>query len=720
MTSRGVASGPFLSIDGRGLAEVRFDDPERSHNVLTEDVLRGFASVLDELEGSARSGALRGVLIYSGKPGTFIAGADVEAIASVEDPAAGQEAARFGQALFQRVHLLPVPTVVAIDGVCLGGGTELSLACRYRVASDDKRTKIGLPEVQLGILPAWGGTTRLPRLIGLQAALDLLLTGKTLDAKRAQRRGLVDAVLPAAPFLAEARRFLEQRIEGAPAPERPRPGLLTRILDGPGAAIVFSQALKRVMAQTGGHYPAPLRILDVARSSRGRSLADALEHEARAAGELIASGVSKNLIHVFHLREAARKGTGTEGPVEPLSVERLGILGAGVMGGGIAQLAAYNGIQVRLKDIRHEAVAHALDHANGLFQKAVKRRSLDRRDAAQRMERISGGLTYDGFGQADLVVEAVVERMDVKKSVLAEVEQRMKAESVLASNTSSLSIDEMAAALAHPDRFGGFHFFNPVHRMPLIEVVRGTATSDRTVATLYRLAVRLGKVPVVVRDGPGFLVNRILGPYLNEAGFLLGEGASVEGIDRAAKAFGMPMGPLRLIDEVGIDIARHAGSALFEGLGERMRPSPVLEAVAASGRLGRKGGVGFYAYEGDREKGVDPEIYGALGSSVPGERRPHEDGEITARLVLTMVNEAARILEDGIVRRAGDVDLGMIMGTGFPPFRGGLLRHADRLHPRAIVDRLQELAGRIGPRFEPAPLLVELAREDRTFYAAFP
>ncbi|MCA9739071.1 MAG: 3-hydroxyacyl-CoA dehydrogenase NAD-binding domain-containing protein [Gemmatimonadota bacterium] len=713
-------TGPFLHVDDDGVAEILFDDPTRSVNLFTEPVLRRLSELLDTVDGEVAGGRVRGVLFRSGKSGTFIAGADVNAIAAVEHPAEGQEAARFGQHLFLRVDELPVPTLSAIDGTCLGGGVELSLACRHRVASDSPRTSLGLPEVQLGILPAWGGTTRLPRLVGLQAALDLLLTGKTLDARRAQRRGLVDAVLPAAGFAEAARAFLLERIAGPPLAHKDGRGLVTRVLDGPGAPIVLAQARKRVLAQTGGHYPAPLKILDVVRRSRGSSLRQALAYEAEAAGELIASAVSKNLIHVFHLREAARKGGSTDPSATALPVEHLGILGAGVMGGGIAQLAAYNGLSVRVKDIRHDAVGHALAHAQGLFRKAVERRKLDRRDASQRMERISGGVTYDGFAQADLVVEAVVEKMAVKKAVLAEVEGVVRPDAVLASNTSSLSIDEMATALARPERFGGLHFFNPVHRMPLIEVVRGASTSAGTVATLVRLSVRLGKVPVVVRDGPGFLVNRILGPYLNEAGFLLGEGASVEQVDRAARAFGMPMGPLRLIDEVGIDIAQHAGATLFEALGERMRPSPVLERMAASGRLGRKGGVGFYTYEGEREKDVDGEVYGVLGETVPAERRTLEDGDITARLVLTMINEAARILADGIVGRAADVDLAMIMGTGFPPFRGGLLRHADRLHPRAIVERLDELARRVGPRFEPAPLLRELAASDRSFYTAFP
>ena len=475
------------------------------------------------------------------------------------------------------------------------------------------------------------------------------------------------------------------------------------------------------MAQTGGHYPAPLKILEVVGRSVGKPLLKALEIEARAAGELVASSVCKNLIHVFHLREEARKGTGVaDESVEPGDVEYLAVLGAGVMGGGIAQLAAYRGIHVRMKDIRHDAVVSGLQHAGKLFAGLVTRRKLRRREADQRMTLISGGLGYEGFARQDLVIEAVVEKMDIKRIVLRETENAVRRGCVLATNTSSLSVDEMASGLARPENFVGMHFFNPVHRMPLVEVVRGARSSDHAVATTYALALALGKVPVVTNDGPGFLVNRILGPYMNEAGFLLADGARVEDVDRAAKKFGMPMGPLRLVDEVGIDISRHAGQSLHEALGDRLSPSSPLVALADSGRLGKKGGLGFYRYENGKEKGPDPEIYNVLSPSVPAVRVTLEEREIRGRLVLAMINEAARALEDGIVQRARDVDLAMIMGTGFPPFRGGLLRFADTIHVRTILSRLTEFEGRYGDRFAPAPLIRRLAQENCGFYDSFP
>jgi 3-hydroxyacyl-CoA dehydrogenase/enoyl-CoA hydratase/3-hydroxybutyryl-CoA epimerase len=535
--------------------------------------------------------------------------------------------------------------------------------------------------------------------------------------------GLVDEVVPADLFREKVTAFAAAAAASPTKRSSARRPLLKRLMDetGPSRRVVLAIAKKRVMARTGGHYPAPLKILEVVGRSANKRFGKALEIEATAAGELVVTPVSKNLIHVFHLREEARKGTGVDDEtVEPGQVEYLAVLGAGVMGGGIAQLAAYRGIHVRMKDIRHEAVVSGLQHARGLFTGLVKRRKLRRLEADQRMTLISGGLGYEGFLRQDLVVEAVVEKMDIKRIVLRETEDAVRRGCILATNTSSLSVDEMASALARPEDFVGMHFFNPVHRMPLVEIVRGARSSDHAVATTYALALTLGKVPVVTADGPGFLVNRILGPYMNEAGFLLAAGASVEAVDRAAKRFGMPMGPLRLVDEVGIDISRHAGQSLYEALGNRLTPSPPLVALADSGRLGKKGGLGFYRYENGREKGCDPEIYAVLAGAVPDVRGTLGEREIRGRLVLAMVNEAARVLEEGIVKRASDVDLGMIMGTGFPPFRGGLLRFADTIHSRTILSRLEELEERHGARFAPADLIRRLARENRGFYESFP
>lgn len=717
-----ATSSPTFEIDSQGIGWITFDDPDRPLNVLTAPVMSRLAETLVEADGAARAGRTRVVVVRSGKPSSFIAGADVDELATIEDPGEAETKIRLGQAVYNDLESLPVPTLAAVHGVCVGGGVEMSLACDYRVASDSKKSTFHLPEVQLGILPAWGGTTRLPRLVGLQAALDMLLTGKRVHAKKAKRIGLVSDVFPAELFHEKTRDFALAIASGTETGRPRKRGLATRALDdtGIGRRVVLRTARKRVLATTGGHYPAPLRILDVLAEHVGGSTEKSLAAEARAGAELLVSPVCKNLVHVFHMREAARKAKGLGGTEDAgRDVTELGVLGAGVMGGGIGQLAAHKHIRVYLKDINHEAVSGGLQHARSLFDKAVKRRRISRREAAQHMELMSGGLDYHGLSAADVVVEAIVEKMEIKRAVLSELEGHVAPRCVIATNTSSLSVDEMAEALERPERFCGMHFFNPVHRMPLVEVIRGTHTSDEAIATVYGLALKLGKVPVVVGDGAGFLVNRILGPYLNEAGFLLEDGAPIAQIDRVAKEFGMPMGPLRLIDEVGIDVSGHAGASLHQALGNRLTPSPVLLQLGRTARLGRKGGSGFYTYEGGKEKGVDQTVYDELGSVVPP---PVDvaDKVIRDRLVIAMINEAARLLEDGIVTSAADVDLAMIMGTGFPPFRGGLLRFADTVHPRALLDSVRELEAASGPRFAPAPVIVRLAADDRGFYQAFP
>ena len=731
---------PRFEVGADGVGTVTFDDPDRAHNILTEEVLRVLDEIVGQVAEAAGAGTLRALMIRSAKPDSFIAGADVAAIAAVAesgDRGRAAEAARAGQALFARIAALPVPSVAAVRGICLGGGTELALACGYRVCDDGDRTRIGLPEVRLGILPAWGGTTRLPRLVGLRAALDLMLAGKPARVSKARRIGLVHHVFPGQQFEERSLDFARglagtgggglRRSRGrargtggrSPASPTRRRGIAGRILDGtaPGRALVLRGARKRVLASTGGHYPAPLKILEVVRRGVGRSAEVGLELEARAAADLIVSPPCRNLLFLFQLREGARKGPWAGGG-RATPVERIAVIGAGHMGGGIAQVAAYNDIAVRMKDVRHEAVAGGLAYARSIFDGAVKRRSLRRREAQRRMGLISGGLDYAGVGQAGLAVEAVVERMDVKKAVLREVEAVVGPSAVIATNTSSLSVDEMATALARPGRFAGMHFFGPVHRMPLVEVVRGEKTDPGTVETIAALVVRMGKVPVVTRDGPGFLVNRILGLALNEAGHLLDEGCGVQALDRIWTDFGMPMGPCRLVDEVGMDIARHAGDTLAAAFGDRMAPAASLVALGESGRLGRKGGRGFYLYDDGKMKGFDPTVYADMGR--PSRRSTPDPARVRDRMAFAMVNEAARILEDRIVASAADVDLGMVMGTGFPPFRGGLLRYADDRGLAEVLKAVRGFAETCGTRFRPAPLLVELAEAGETFHGAFP
>jgi 3-hydroxyacyl-CoA dehydrogenase/enoyl-CoA hydratase/3-hydroxybutyryl-CoA epimerase len=704
-----------LEYGSDGVASLVFDDPERKVNVLSTPLMERLDGLIGEVETAASEGRVRALVLRSGKDGRFIAGADVDEIAGITDPAEGRAKAARGQAVFTRVQALPIPTVAAVDGTCLGGGTELILACDVRIASDRPETRIGLPEIKLGILPGFGGTTRLPRWIGLIAASDIILAGKAVDARKAQRIGLIHERMHPGVLNDRAREIARTMADGGDPPARNRPGLGPRLLEATplGRRVILKQARKQVMKQTRGHYPAPLKAIEVMKRSAGASMDAALAMEAQALGELIVTDESKSLIHVFHLMEGAKKA-GPEAEGRP--VERVAVLGAGVMGGGIAQLLSYKGIEVRLKDIDRAALSTGLRHARTLFDKLVERRKLDRREAVDRMSAISPTLEYAGFATTDLVIEAVVERMDVKKSVLAETEALVREDTVLTSNTSSLSITEMATALERPENFAGMHFFNPVHRMPLVEVIRGEATSDVAIATVFDLARALGKTPVVVKDGPGFLVNRVLTPYLNEAGFLLEEGASIAEVDDALLDFGMPMGPFRLLDEVGLDIARHAGQTMHEAFGERLAPAPALVALEDTDRLGRKNAKGFYVYEDGRDTHPDPTLYKDLAAVIGEERRPMPAREIVDRCVLPMINEAARILEEGIARSPGDVDLAMITGTGFPPFRGGLLRHADRVGLRAVLAKLESFERTHGARFEPASLLRWKVEAGEGFY----
>lgn len=708
-----VARPPvLLHVDEQGVGTVVFDTPGKL-NILSTDVMMLFNDILADVE-KQQGTRIKALIIRSGKEGSFIAGANIDEIAAITDPVEGANKAAMGQSVFTRLSRLTIPTIAAVDGICLGGGTELILACKYRLASDRKETKIGLPEVMLGILPGFGGTTRLPRLVGLSNALPLILTGKTANAKKAERIGLIDERIPTPALYSRAQELALSLIKGGPGPRKKKRAIGAKLLDQTalGHRIVLQQARKQVLKQTKGQYPAPLRVLDIIPDVLNGNIDNALKIEARALGELVASDVSKNLIHVFRLNEAAKKS-----PVaaEPRAVQSVAVLGAGVMGGGIAQLLAYRGYNVRMKDIKPEAVGLGLKHAWDSFNKSVKRGRLDRREATKMMQRISPTLEYSGFGNIDLVIEAVIEKMEIKKSVLKEAESKTPSDAVITSNTSSLSITEMQTAVARPADFCGMHFFNPVERMPLVEIIRGAQTSDEAIATVYAVARKLEKTPVLVNDGAGFLVNRILAPYLNEAGWLLHDGVAIDDIDKALTKFGMPMGPLRLLDEVGLDVSRHAGRVMYEAFGERMAPAPPLVALEKSKRLGKKGSLGFYTYEDGKEKEIDESVYSEL--ALPGGRKQLTEAEIQQRTVFIMINEAARILEDGIVATPGDVDLGMIMGTGFPPFRGGLLKYADTIGLPAVLKTLERYAKELGPRFEPAPLLRRKAEAGESFYA---
>lgn len=713
-----MKDGPALqhAVDSDGIARVVFDAPDEKVNLLTPALLDAFDRLLEEL---GRRDDVRGVLIVSGKPGTFIAGMDVEEIARLQDAYQASEGARRGQAVFSRLAGLPQPTVAAIGGTCLGGGTELALACTFRIASDDPAVQIGLPEVQLGIIPGFGGTQRLPRLVGLPVALDLILSGKRVDGKRAARMGLVDRVVPAA-YLDREARALARKAAGdrgrvLHSVRRTRP-LSVRVLESvPLLRRAALEKARKAAAERArpADYPAPFRAIEAIEAAYTRPLQEGLDLEARIVGELIATSTCKNLISLFKNQNALKKDAGGL-QAAPRHVRRAAVIGAGIMGGSIGYLIADRGVPVRLKDVRPEALLAALRTADSLWRKQVERRKLTPREHAQRLAFMSTTVDDSGLRHVDLVVEAVVEDLVVKQKVLALVEERAGEKTVFASNTSSLPIGDIAARALRPDRVVGLHFFNPVHRMPLVEVIAGSRTSPESVATAHAFAIELGKTPVVVRDTPGFLVNRILMLYLNEALRLVAEGISVDAVDRAMKDFGMPTGPLALLDRIGLDTARHVAGVLQAAFGKRLGgTAPLLETLVGSGRLGAKNGRGFYRWRGDASQGPDPDVPRLVGAAEPRVLPPET---LQERMVLSMVNEAAVCLEDGVVREPREVDVAMVLGTGFPPFRGGLLRHADAIGIPIVVDRLSRLADAQGERFRPAGLLREKVREQRGFY----
>lgn len=698
---------------------IEFDLIGEKVNKLSSPVMFRFKEILEEVQKSG----VKVCVLMSRKSNIFIAGADVEEIKDLNTREGFLKAIQGAHVILNNLEDMNVVSIAAIHGACLGGGCELALACDYRIASDDASTKIGLPEIKLGIIPGFGGCIRLPRVVGLQASLDIILAGKSVDAKKALKIGLIDEAMPSA--ILEKRAFaLAQELVAKGAKKRKKifsaQGLLVKGLESfVGRKVVFSQAQKAVLKETKGFYPAPLKALKVIEKTYGMSnRTKAQEIEMDGFTEVAVTDISKNLINLFFMMEAIKKQTGVQDKnVKARDVNHLAVLGAGVMGGGIGYVAADKGITTRMKDINNEGVALGLKSAHALWQRQLEKRRLTSYEFAQRSSHLSGGLDYSGFKQMDVVIEAIVEDMNIKKKVIAETASHCKPECIIATNTSSLSVTEMSKGHPHPQNFVGMHFFNPVHMMPLVEVIRGPETSDEAVATIFNLSKKMGKTPVVVKDGPGFIVNRLLLPFMGESLFLLEAGMSIETVDRYfTHKFGMPMGPFRLLDEVGLDVGLKVLKIFKESLGERIEIAEVSKKLATSGRLGKKNNKGFYLYD---EKGkqleVDQTIYRELG--LPSPKDPLSEKECLERGLLQMVNEAAQaLLAEHIVESPAELDLAMIMGTGFPPFRGGLLKWADTLGSKYIVAELEVYASKLGKRFKPLPPLVNLAKNERKFY----
>jgi len=702
-----LASTKYLrhEILDDGIVLLTFDRPDSTANIFDQPT---FDELNEELHFLETEKSIGGLIIRSAKPKIFIAGADLKGFTRDRNAARIAFLIEQGQKTFERISRLPFVTVAAIHGVALGGGFEIALACDYRVASSDPATKVGLPETQLGVLPAWGGSTRLPRLIGFQKALDAILTGRQFPAKLAAKLGMVDAVAYPERIVALATGLI-QKSKG----KKRTPGQFV-VNRPPISRFIKAEAEKTVLTKTRGNYPAPLKALEVTFASLTLPHEQSLANEKEKVLELALGAEARNLIQVFFLQERAKKlktdlGESSVLPIK--SVRKSMVIGAGVMGAGIAQWLSARGIRVLLRDVDPSRLAQGMQSIDKLNRDGVRRHIFSENEARNVSDRIVPVYEDVPLRDIDLVIEAAVEELQLKQKIFAALEPKVSSQIVLASNTSALSIDAIASSLQQPERVVGIHFFNPVHRMQLVEIVHGPKTSAPTVEAAIRFVKSLGKLPVLVRDSPGFLVNRILLPYMVESVRLFREGHQLANIDRLMLDFGMPMGPLRLTDEVGLDVAMHVARELESRLPYLGPLDDTLDRMIAKGSLGRKSGKGFYRYAGGKES-ANPE----LGGFQPAEPTVQNEGDLRDRLVLIMVNEAARTLEEKVVEAPEDVDFGMIMGTGWAPFRGGPLHFADTLGVATVVSRLNNLRERIGTRFAPCSLLSTMAEKGETFY----
>ncbi len=715
-----------LTIEKRddGVAIVRMDLPGEPMNTLKADFVETFTKVFGEVENDPD---IKAVVFTSGKKDSFIAGADVTMLETVNSAEEGERISLEGHKAMARIENFSKPVVAAIHGVALGGGLEVALACHARVASDSKKTKLGLPESQLGLIPGAGGTQRLPRLVGVQPALDMMLTGKQLDSKKARKLGLVDEVVPPSILLETAAQLALARVGYKPK----RDSFIDQLRDKDavtefalaknpvGRKILFDQARKQLHKQTRGNYPAQDLIIDVVKAGLEGGFEAGLAAEARAFGRLLTTPEAANLMSLFFATTALKKDSGVDDPeVKPRKVKKVGMLGAGLMGAGIAYVTtSVAKTPVRLKDRDADGVMAGLRYIRGIIDGRVKRKRLTAQQADALMLQTTGTTSYAGMQDADVVIEAVFEDLALKGQMVRDVEAAGRDDVIFASNTSSLPITQIAAASKHPETVIGMHYFSPVHKMPLLEIIVTDDTADWVTATCVELGKRQGKHVIVVRDGVGFYTSRVLAPMMNEAAHLVAEGVPIGKIDTAMLNWGFPVGPIKLTDEVGIDVGAKVGKIMLEAFGERLSAPEGMQKLMEDKRYGRKNGRGFYLY-GGKKKGVDESVYEVLGVSPTNTSITSED--IAWRCALQFVNEACRCFGDGILRSARDGDIGAVFGLGFPPFRGGPFRFVDQVGAKEILGRLRELEKQLGPRFSPAPVLEEIARSGQTFHGEDP
>ncbi len=697
-----------LTQDDRGVATLIFDTPKSTVNVLCFDALYELEEKLIQLQEDK---SIKALFIESAKKHIFIAGADIKEIKAFKDSTETLSKLKHGQEILNTLEKLPYPTMAVIDGACLGGGLELAMACDYRIATNEAHTRIGLVEVSLGIIPGLGGTQRLPLLVGFTKAIELITASKRLKGEKALKLGLVDASVPLGYLAFKKEEFVKEifagRLENKVA--MTRIGIKWYETLAPVKMLIAKMARSAVMKKTAAHYPAPLKAIDVLEETLTMSLEAGLEVELEVFETLATSEISKNLIELFFTSGALKKETFSKGKTK--EVQSAGVLGVGKMGSGIAWALIHKDIPVRLISRKMQSIATAMAHMMKSFESIKKRGRLTSREIGLKMDRVTYTTELQGLGDIDIVVEAVSEDIAVKQKVFSSLEEVLKEDAVIATNTSSLSITELAKDTKHPERFVGMHFFNPVSMMPLVEVIAGEKTSDDTLATVVSLAKKLGKTPIKVSECAGFLVNRTLLPYLNEAAKMFEEGENIEHIDKLLTDFGMPMGPFTLADEVGIDIGLQVSDILHDAYGERMETSSVLQKMIKNNYMGKKNGKGFYLHKGKRRSHHE-EVY-----DLQDGKAVLDDKVICDRAILIMLNEAARCLDEGVVDNARYLDMAMVMGTGFPAFRGGLLRYADNRGIADVVASLTALEEKFGERFAPATLLLNMVDNNELFYS---
>ncbi len=705
-----------LSFPRPDIALLTFDLPGKSANILSASVLTELSTHLDALE---KRDGMAGLVVMSAKPGIFIAGADLREFVTQLGAPKDQIAAlcQRGQSLFSRLSSGRYISVAAIGGICVGGGAELASWCDRRVFTRHEKTEFGFPEVKLGLYPGWGGTVRAPRLVGLANAVEMITGGESIGAVAAQKMGWADDVCAPQDLLPTAIRLIDEEL-------RTKRYLTDRKkLAGPLAidevelGFLGVTASAMIRQQTKGQYPAPVAALELMLESCLEDAPKALTREAEGMAQLFGSPVNAALLNVFFLSDMAKRETGAKpGAVTPIEVKSLGVIGAGIMGSGIAGAALRRDLPTVLSDA---AEAMLEKGARGAIEDAAFDRKLRGTDAGLAVKKagiLHSTSNLEALSHCQLVVEAITENPQAKQDLYKKLEEILPPGTILASNTSTIPIKRLATFLKSPERFCGLHFFNPVRRMQLVEVIRGPKSSDETIATAVAVAKRLNKTPIVVNDGPGFLVNRLLFPYMNEAIELLLDQIPIASIEKAATKFGMPMGPIALYDMVGLDTSVYAGRVMWEAFPDRVLASPVLPALVKAGRLGTKSGKGFFSYENKKKEAQpDPALATIIGPYAR-EAKPASEEEITHRLFLPMLIEATRALSEGIVQKPHDVDLGLILGLGFPPFKGGLLFWADQVGAATIVKWLEKLAP-LGKRFEPTPMLLEMASQGSKFYS---